>query len=104
MCVHVYVCARARVCVCTRVCVCACNNMTVALHFVIITGLVPPIESEYSVLGMEESITDIGPPPAELPPELPVKQGSVSSTVSCVTCISCKCLRYSLSFGRLTKF
>ena len=78
----------ARVCVvhvhvCVYVCVCSCNNMTVALHFVIITGLVPPIESEYSVLGMEESVTDIGPPPAELPPELPVKQGSVSSTVSC---------------------
>ena len=78
MCVHVYVCAPMCVCMC----VCACN-MTVALQFVIITGLVPPIESEYSVLGMEESITDIGPQPAELPPDLPVKQGSVSSTVSC---------------------
>ena len=81
--VHMHVCVCVCVCVCVYVCMCSCNNMTVTLHFVIITGLVPPIESEYSVLGMEESVTDIGPPPAELPPELPVKQGSVSSTVSC---------------------
>ena len=45
-----------------------------------ITGVLPPIESDYSVLGPEGN--DTGPAATVIPPQIPVKQNNNSSTVS----------------------